>query len=121
MQARVVSMTNLAQPIIRNARHISQIKSGKFSSRATPRKGVFQYILRALRRRFFVFGIFTPVGVFSIKGAGFHMQRGFTNIRSIQFSIQCPRRSFLNEKEIINFNIGGSNFDNGVHLAGVGG
>lgn len=114
-------MTNLVQSIIRNTRHSFQIKFGMFSNRAVLHEGIFQRILQALHRHFFVFGIFTPVGVHSVKGVVF-TRRGIYNYSfdPILNSIR-PRRSFLNEKEIINFNIGGGDFDDGVHLAGVGG
>ena len=86
-------MTSLVQPIIRNTRHISHLKFGKFSNRSVLHEGIFQWFLRILDRHFFVFGIFTPVGVHSINEGGFHAKREIPCLT--QFSIQYVQGGVL--------------------------
>ena len=88
-------MPNLVQPITRNTSRGSRIKVGISSGRVALHEEIFQRILQTLHRRFFVFGIFAPVGAYSIKEGNFHMQRDtqpFVQSNS-QFSISKEKFS----------------------------
>ena len=90
-------MTSLVRPTIRNTRRDSRIKFREFirpshdSGRNIP--GHPSNVIQV----FLAFGIFTPVGVFSVKGDGFHKQRGIQPFVRSNSRFSRLRRSYINE------------------------
>jgi len=90
-------MTNLVRPIIRNTRHDSRIKIREFIRPSyDPGRNIPRHSSNVIQA-FFVFGIFTPVGVFSVKGDGFHKQRGIQPFVRSNSRFSRLRRSYINE------------------------